>query len=311
MSARTVAIAEPRVGPRRGGASGRWLIAPFALGLFVLVAGPALVSGAASLFRYDLITAPEFVGFDNYARLLSDEVFRLSLRESMTFVGWAVPIRAMGAVLLALVLFRPGRGEQPGRGGGIARTTTFLPSVMPDVAYALVWLWILNPVYGPLNLVLGGLGIGTPAWLTTPGSAQAAIVIMVAFQLGEGCAIALAARSLVPRELEEVAAVEGARRWATFRRVVFPLMLPALAVLVIRDVVFALQATFVPTLIVTDGGPPPYATTYLPLFIYREAFGFLRYGYASAATIVMLVITAAVVWLLYQALTAWRVRLSG
>ena len=291
--------------------SGRWLVLPFAVGLIALIVGPALVSGLASLFRYDLITTPEFVGLDNYSRLLRDEVFRLSLRESMSFVAWAVPIRAVGAVALALLLFRPGRSGRERPGGGIARTTSFLPSVMPDVAYALVWIWILNPVYGPLNLLLESMGIAGPAWLTTPGSAQAAIVIMVAFQIGEGCAIALAARSMIPAELEEVAAVEGAGVWSRFRRVIFPLMLPALAVLVIRDVVFALQATFVPSLMVTDGGPPPYSTTYLPLFIYREAFGFLRYGYASAATIVMLVITAAVVWLLYQALAVWRARLTG
>ena len=279
---------------------------PFAIGLLALVVGPALVSTWASLQRYDLISPPTFVGFENYTTLLNDEVFRISLRNSMQFVAWAVPIRTLGAFILALLLFR-----RSGRGGNVARTTTFLPSVMPDVAYALIFLWILNPIYGPLNLLLRTVGVVPPLWLTTPANSRAAVVIMAAFLVGEGCAIALAARGLVPTELEQVAAAEGAGRWSTFRRIVFPLMLPALAVMVIRDTVFALQATFVPALIVTNGGPPPYSTTYLPLFIYRNAFTYLRYGYASAATIVLLVLTAAVVWLLYQALAAWRRKLAG
>lgn len=278
---------------------------PFVVGLVVLVLGPALVSSIAAFFRYNLLSPPEFVGFDNFSRLFSDEVFRISLRNSLWFVGWAVPLRGLVAVSVALVLFRRSRG------GGVLRTTAFVPSVMPEIAYALVWIWILNPIYGPLNLLLSAFGIDGPVWLTTPSSARMAVVLMALFQVGEGVAIALIARAMVPRELEEVALTEGASKWRVFTTVTFPLMVPALLIMVIRDTIFALQGTFVPALIVTKGGPPQFSTTYLPLFIYRNAFTYLRYGYASAATLVVLIITAAIVWLEWEIISSWRRRVRA
>jgi multiple sugar transport system permease protein len=91
-----------------------------------------------------------------------------------------------------------------------------------------------------------------------------------------------------------------------FRRITLPVMAPTLLLLLFRDTIFSFQANFVPALIVTDGGPPPYATTYLPLFIYRNAFEYLRYGYAAAATLVMFVVTAVIVIIQYRIVRRWR-----
>ena len=118
------------------------------------------------------------------------------------------------------------------------------------------------------------------------------IVLMSLFVIGEGFVVLLVARRSVPRELYELAAVEGGSAFAVFRRLTLPLMAPVLILLFCRDVIFSLQATFVPALVVTDGGPAPYATTYVPLFVYRNAFEYLRYGYASSAVVVMFVLTA-------------------
>lgn len=276
------------------------LLAPYLLGMALLVVLPAVATLGLSLFDADLVQAPEFRGAGNFQELYGDNIFRFALRNSLLFAAWSVPLRVLGAFGLGMLLHRRFRGA------GALRTSVFLPTVVPDVAYALVWLWILNPIYGPLNLVLGGLGLDEPAWLSRPGPAQAAVVIMSAFQIGEGFLIALAARLMVPRELEELAAIEGARTWQTFRRLVLPLMVPALLLMLLRDTIFAFQASFVPALIVTEGGPPPYSTTYLPLFVYRNAFEYLRYGYASAATVAMLVVTAAIVWLQYDIVWRWR-----
>jgi multiple sugar transport system permease protein len=177
--------------------------------------------------------------------------------------------------------------------------------VVPDVAYALVWLWILNPLYGPLNLALGAAGLPTPSWLSQPGPARWAVVLMGAFQLAEAFLIVVAVRRLVPRELEEIAAISGAGRWSRLVRVTIPIMAPALLLVAMRDTIVTLQWTFLPALLVTEGGPPPYATTYLLLFAYRNGFEYLRYGYASATTAVMLVLTASILWLLYRAFGRW------
>jgi multiple sugar transport system permease protein len=284
-----------------------FLLAPYAAGLTLLVAAPALVTLALSLAEYDLVTPARWVGLDNFRELWHDEVFRIALVNSLVFAAVAVPLRLFAALGLALLLHRRARGA------GAARSAVVLPSVVPEVAYGLLWLWLFNPLYGPINLLLrsggdGGftvLGRTPPQWLTDPNDARAAIVVMSLFVIGESFILLLAARQSVPDELYELAAVEDATWWDVFRRVTLPLLAPLLLLLFLRDTILSFQLNFVPALIVTDGGPPPYATTYLPLFVYQTGFEYLRYGYAAAATFVMLALTALVVLLQWRIVRRW------
>ena len=276
------------------------LLAPYLAGLVLLVALPALVTFALALAEWDLLRPPRFVGLENFRALLEDEVFRISLRNSLLFILFAVPLRLLGALGLALLLHRRVRGV------AAHRTAAYLPTVVPDIAYALLWLWILNPLYGPLNLLLAAVMDTPPHWFTNPADAQRAVVLMSLFQIGEGFVVALAIRQSLPPELYELAAIEGARAARVFLRVTLPLMAPTLLLLLFRDTIFSFQASFVPALIVTQGGPPPYATTYLPLFVYRNAFEYLRYGYASAATVVMFAVTVLIVYAQYRVVKRWR-----
>jgi multiple sugar transport system permease protein len=280
------------------------LLAPYVVGLSALVFGPALVTFALALFEYDLLRAPSYVGLGNFRELWGDEVFGISVRNSLVFAAAAVPIRLAGALALALLL------HERFRGAGGYRTAAYLPTVVPDVAYALLWLWLLNPLYGPINVTLRALGVDEPRWLTDPTDAQQAIVLMSVFQLGEGFLVALAARQSLPRELYELTSLEAASAWFVLTRVTLPLMLPVLLLLAFRDTIYSFQASFVPALLVTEGGPPPYATTYLPVFTYQNAFEYLRYGYAAAATLVMLAITAALVYAQWLVLRRWRRRFA-
>ena len=118
------------------------------------------------------------------------------------FIAFAVPLRLLGALAFALLL------HERFRGVGAYRTAAYLPTVVPDVAYALLWLWILNPLYGPLNLVLGAIGATQPRWLTDPLHAQWAVILMSLFTIGEGFLVALATRQSLPRELYELASLE-------------------------------------------------------------------------------------------------------
>lgn len=276
------------------------MLAPYVLGIAVLIGLPGVVTFALALTEYDLIRSPRFLGLENFRELWEDDVFRISLRNSLMFMAFAVPLRLAGALALALLLHRRFRGV------GAARTSAYLPSVVPDVAYALLWLWIFNPLYGPLNLLLDALGGPTPRWMTDPRAAQWAIIVMSLFVIGEGFLVALATRQSLPAELYEMASLESAKPWHVFGRVTLPLMAPTLLLLLFRDTIFSFQATFVPALIVTQGGPPPYATTYLPVFAYQNAFEYLRYGYAAAATLVMFVVTALIVYVQYRIVRRWR-----
>jgi multiple sugar transport system permease protein len=276
------------------------MLGPYLVGLGALVLVPAAASFWLAFHEYDLLTPARWVGLGNFRELWDDDVFRTSLRNSLTFVAAAVPIRLVAALALGLLLARGFRGAAG------ARTAVYLPTAVPDVAYALIWLWILNPLYGPLNLTLGALGAPTPAWLTDPSSARWAVILMTAFTLGEGFVLVLAVRAALPRELFELAAVEGAGPFRTLTGITLPLLAPALVLLLLRDTILSFQLNFVPALVLTDGGPPPYATTYLPLFVYRNGFEYLRYGYAAAATLVLFALTVAVVWAQWRLLRRWR-----
>jgi multiple sugar transport system permease protein len=182
------------------------------------------------------------------------------------------------------------------------------------VAYGLLWLWLLNPLFGPITLFLAWLGppgktiwgLPLPQFLTHANDARAAIILLSLFTIGEGFVLLLVARQSLPGELYELAAVEDATAWSVFRRVTLPLLAPILVLLLLRDTILSFQLNFVPALIVTEGGPPPYSTTYLPLFVYRTGFEYLRYGYASAATGLMFLLTAVAVWLQWLVLRRAR-----
>ena len=284
------------------------MLAPYVLGLTVLVALPAVVTFALALFEYDLIRAPSFVGLENFRELLRDDVFQISLRNSLVFAAIAVPLRVLAALGLALLLAPrfPLAGSH--------RAAAVVPTVVPEIAFGLLWLWLLNPLYGPINRFLewGGSaqsaiwGYPSPQWLTHPNDARAAIVLMSLFTIGEGFVVLLIARQAISRDLYELAEIEDADALFVFWRVTLPLMAPVLLLLLARDTILSFQASFVPALIVTEGGPPPYATTYLPLFIYRTGFEYLRYGYAAAATVTMFLFTAGIVYAQWRIVRRWR-----
>jgi multiple sugar transport system permease protein len=285
-----------------------FMLAPYALGLVGLVLLPACVTLVLAFADYDLVQPPQWTGAGNFTELAGDGIFRTALLNSLVFAAVAVPLRLLIALGLALLLHRRARGV------GTARTVAALPTAVPEVAYGLLWLWLFNPLYGPVNqlLRLGGengltaLGRTPPQWLTDPTDARAAIIIMSLFTVGESFLVLLAARLVLPPEVYELAAVEDATPWDVFRRVTLPLIAPVLGLLLVRDTILSFQVSFVPALVVTDGGPPPYATTYLSLFVYRNAFEYLRYGYASAATMVMLLLTVVAVILQWRLLRRYQ-----
>ncbi len=284
------------------------MLTPYLIGLVGLVLLPAVITLALAFTEYDLLRPPRWAGLDNFTELIDDPIFRVALTNSLVFAVMAVPLRMLLALGLALLLHRRALGA------GSARGAALLPTAVPEIAYGLLWLWLLNPLYGPINQLLrtGGengltmLGRTPPQWLTDPTDARAAIIAMSLFTMGETFVVLLAARRALPRDVYEMAALEDATGWDVFRRVTLPLMAPVLGLLLVRDAVQSLHFTFVPALVVTDGGPPPYATTYLSLFVYRNGFEYLRYGYAAAATLVMILLTLAAVVVQWRLIRRYR-----
>lgn len=256
------------------------MLGPLAVGGLIVVVIPIVMTIALSFLRYNGLESPEPAGLDNVRRVASDPIFRKTLFNTLLFVVVAVPLRLLLATGAALALSRRERGS------GAARALVYLPTVVPDIAYALLWSWLVNPITGPFAPWVGA------SLVATPWGARITILVVSLFQIGEAFLVALIARRAIPESYYEEAAVEGASRWYAFRHVTLPVMAPVLALLAARDVVVSFQSSFVPALVITDGGPL-YATTFLPVQAYRTGFEFLRFGPAAVMTLVALVAAAA------------------
>lgn len=261
---------------------------PYLLGTVILVILPALATVAVSLTVYNSIAPPQWVALDNFRRLFTSPYVMTSLRNTLIFVLLAVPLRVLGALILALLLQRQQRLF------GLYRASVYMPTVIPEVAYALIWLWIFNPLYGPLNFLLAAAGLPTPAWLVEPVTARLAIVIMLTFQLGEGFVVLLAGLQNIPLAFYEAARVDGASDWHCFWKITLPLILPWLLILTFRDLMMSLQNTFTPSFVLTYGGPY-YATTFVPLLLYELAFDFFDFGLAAALLVLTYLLLALLV----------------
>ena len=279
----------------------KWLLLPYAAGLVLLILLPALLSFALAFFRYDGLNPPQFAGTLNFALAFTDDLFTLSIANSLALVILPVPLRVFGAFLLAWLA----RG---GRLSNLLRAAVFLPSAIPASAFALAWLWVLNPLYGPLNRVLGGLGLGQPGWLADGQWARPGIALMLLWLVGEGFLVGLAALYDVPRDLEDAAAADGAGALGTLRHVLLPLLAPVL-LLAARDAVLLLPESFSHARQLTEGGPY-YATFTLPQFIYEAAFDRQDFGMASAALWVLYALTGVLLVVVYVVARQWNVGTS-
>ena len=266
----------------------RLFLIPFFLGSLILIVLPALITLGVAFTKYNAIQPPTWVGLNNFRALLASPLARLSLRISLQFIFLAVPLRLLGALLLALLL------QQGGRLFGGLRAAVFLPTILPEGAYALIWLWILNPLYGPLNAVLHAVGLPTPDWLLDPATARMSLVLMSLFTIGEGMVLLLVGLKTIPRVIYEAARVDGANAWQSFWRISLPLLTPWLLLLTFRDIVVSLQNTFTPSFVMTYGGPY-YATTFVPLLVFELAFDLFDFGLAAAMTVILYLLTSLLV----------------
>jgi len=237
-----------------------------------------------SLQHNDLLTAPAWVGLGNYRTLVHDPVFRDSVRRTIVYTVLFVPISVGGALAVALLLHTEIRFSR------FYRTAVFVPVATSTVATGIIFNWLLDPTYGIANYLLGKVGLGPYGFFQDPDQALYAVVAMTVWGwLGFDVIIYLAALQGIPQDVLEAAALDGARRWATFRHVVLPLLSPATLFLLVWSTINALQVF--DEIYVTTRGGPLQATTVLVYEIYNEAFVVFHAGYAAAIALVLFLIT--------------------
>jgi multiple sugar transport system permease protein len=271
---------------------------PYLLGALVLILLPAALSFTIAFTRYNGVAAPVFIGWENFNFLRYEPLFKVALINSLLYISEAVPLRILGALGLALLYSHPRRGI------GLYRAAAYLPTVIPDAAYALMWLWILNPLYGPLNGLLRAFGLPAPGWLSDSTWALPAIILVSLLQIGEGFVILLVGLRHIPRETYDAAYVDGANSWKSFRAITLPLLTPWLVLLIVRDVVITFQNTFTSAYLMTRGGPY-YATFFLPLLTYETAFDGMRFGQAAAVMVLIFIYTLLLVLIVYFLFEGW------
>ncbi len=271
--------------------TGLWII-----GFSVFTLYPVVASLYYSFCDYSVLQRPLWTGLENYRTLVADDVFWLSLRNTLYFAGAAVPLGTVVSLSLALLL------NQDVKGRALFRTLFFLPSIVPLVASAMLWLWIFNGSGGLLNWVLGpvfALWGGTPpAWLGDPAWAKPALVLMSAWGAGHSMIIYLAGLQNVPRELYESAELDGAGSWAKFWHITLPVISPVIYFNVVMGIIGAMQV-FTTAFVMTGGtdGNPARSTLFYALYLFSNAFYDLRMGYASAMAWILFMLIATLTWI--------------
>lgn len=285
--------------PKGDGLTAGLLLLPSLLVFGVFVFFPLIYTLLLSLTDWNLISPDKkFVGLRNYLKLLNDPLFWKVLANTGVFSFFAVAISVSLGLFIAVLINR----RTPGR--TLFRTAIFLPYVTATSAMALVWLWIFDPQYGFLNMVLKALGLRGPEWLASTSWAMPAIVIMTIWRFtGYIMLIYLGGLQGIDNELLEAASVEGAGRAAIFWKITFPLLSPTTLFVVITTLITMLQ-NFETVYIMTHGGPVN-STNMLVLYIYQNAFQFFEAGYASTISVVLFLIMIGLTWIQLRSSRKW------
>ena len=271
------------------------------IGLSVFTVYPVAASLFYSFCDYSILKSPVWIGGENYAQLWADDVFWRSLRNTLFYAGLSVPLGTGVALGLALLLNNQVRGLT------FFRVCFYLPSIVPIVASAMLWTWILNGQFGLLNAVLGPVlgvfGVEPPLWLSDPAWAKPALILMSLWGVGNAMVIYLAGLQGVPVHLYEAAAIDGAGAWQRFRHVTVPMLAGVIYFNVIMAIIGSLQVFTQPFIIAAlsgggDGtsGSPARSTLFYSIYLFSTAFYDLRMGYASAMAYVLFVLIGGLTW---------------
>jgi multiple sugar transport system permease protein len=298
--------ARPRTGrrlnlQRREALTGLLWISPWLIGFAAFTVIPMLASLAMSFTRFRPSRTPEFVGLANYVRAFTDDpLFWPSLTRTFYYAALTVPLVIIGALAVAMLM------NQQLKMTSALRTLMFLPFLTPVIASALLWRWLFQPEWGPINDVIFRLfRIQGPQWIYSEAMVipSLAIVAIWAGIGGSRMIIFLAGLQGVPTDLYEAAGIDGAGRWSKFWNVTIPMLSPTIFLNLILAIIGSFAA-FEFAYIATDGGPN-FASWFFALHIWSNAFRYYDMGYGTALAWVMFVIVAVLTWAQFALAKRW------
>jgi multiple sugar transport system permease protein len=272
----------------RDNKAGYLFLLPWLIGLVLIIGGPMLASLYLSFTDYSLIQAPSWVGLENYTRMLSDPRLHKSIAVTFTYVFVGVPLQLIAALAIAMLL------NEGMKGLPFYRSVFYLPSMLgSSVAIAVLWRQMFE-VDGLVNQVLRLFGIpATTSWIGDPQYALWTIILLHVWTFGSPMVIFLAGLRQIPGMYYEAASVDGASRWAQFRRITLPLLSPIIFFNLVLQIINAFQA-FTQAFVVSNGtGGPADSTLFYTVYLYQRGFVQFQMGYAAAMAWLLVVIIAA------------------
>ena len=278
-------------------------MSPWILGFSIFFGYPLVMTAYLSFTHYDLLSSPKWIGFANYRYLFTtDQTIWPAVKNTLWFIAIAVPLQVLFAMGVAIMLARAQRGV------GVFRTIFYLPALAPPVAATLAFVYLLNPATGPVNTILGKLGIQGPLWFDSPQWAKPSLTLLALWGIGNTMIIFLAAVLDVPRHLYESAELDGAGWWSRLRFVTLPTISPVILFAVVIGVIEGLQY-FTQAYVAANvaGGSASYSaesanalgypqdsTLFYPILLYQQGFRYFNMGYASAMAVLLLVVSVVV-----------------
>ncbi len=261
-------------------------LAPWVAGLLFITFGPMAGSLYLAFTDYNLVQAPEWIGFENFERMLNDSRLHNSLRVTFTYVFVGVPVQLVVALLIAVVLDRGLRGL------AFYRSVFYLPSLLgSSVAIAILWRQLFG-TNGLVNQFLAYFGIDGPGWISDPRTALYSLILLNVWTFGAPMIIFLAGLRQIPNMYYEAASIDGANKLKQFFTITIPLLSPIIFFNLVLQIIGSFQA-FTQAFIVSGGtGGPSDSTMFYTLYLYQQGFGRFDMGYASAMAWLLLVIIA-------------------
>lgn len=272
---------------------------PWVIGFLVFTAYPMVASAYYSFTFFNLVKPPVFTGLANYERLLADDKLRLAMANTIYVTVLANPASlAFGLVCALLLNFRVG-------GQALYRTIYILPIVMPGVATGVLWRWLMNPTLGLFNTILAYVGIRGPTWWGDPNWSKPSLIIMTLWLNGIVTIIYLAGLQQIPKELYESAEIDGAGRWRRFLNITVPMVSGVTLFNLITGLIWSFQLFTEAFVISGVNGAPQGSMLFYSVYLYSNAFRYLKMGYASAMAWVLFFIVLAVTYVTMRWSSRW------
>ncbi len=285
---------------RREAWAGVLFVLPWLIGLVVFQVYPILATVYLSFTDYNVVQTPHWVGLQNYVTMFtSDNDFWNGVGNSLYYALIAVPLGLVTSLALALVL------NLRARGIGIYRALFYLPALAPPVVATVVFMMVLDPDNGIVNVLLRAVGLPGPGWFTDPAWAKPALILLYMWNAGTYVLIFLAGLQEIPQTLVEAALIDGAGRWQRFRHVTLPLLSPVVLFNLVMGIIWSFQVFDQALAAGGTTGDPLGSTLMFMVLIYRNAFQYFQMGYASALSLVLVVVVIAVTVVIFRTARVW------